>query len=77
MKFQGFILLCGGGGGGMQHGSLGQCIGWHSISGCGQQGGKPCTFPTKAHVIATINTTNFKKIFVRVSIITRLVCKEK
>jgi hypothetical protein len=62
----------GGGGPGLQHGGLGQWIGWHSNPGCGQQGGRPWTLPTRTHTIATINTTNFMNIFKRFSIITKL-----
>ena len=55
----------------MQHGGREQNFGWHSTPGYGQQGGKPCTFSTRAQAIATINTTNFKKFFKRVSIVTK------
>ena len=56
----------------MQHGGREQNFGWHSTPGYGQQGGKPRTFSTRTHAIATINTINFINFFKKVSIITKL-----
>lgn len=70
-KFQSFVSLLGGVEG-LQHGSLGQWIGWHSRPGCAQHGGKFCAFPTWAPTIATINTKYLNNNFKRDSIITKL-----
>jgi len=52
----------------MQHGGLGHGIGHTPILG----GGTTSTLPAKAPAIETINITNIKNIFKRVSIITKI-----